>query len=124
MISRGDPMKCRINSAKIGMPFNNNCKMAVVRVISDLEVDDESSTPFKTMRYPIENAGKHQELLAQRTAWFRKELQFDESKASQWATQEFTAFYGTQDELVDSSDPGLTIKGPVFIFSFINYVSK
>ena len=104
------------------MPFNSNCKMAVVRVITDLEVDDETAVPFKTMRYPIENAAKHQELLAQRISWFRKELEFPEPKANEWATAEFTALYGTHDDLVDRSDPGLTIKESLSSLKVIFYM--
>ena len=40
--------------------------------------------------------------------------QFEAEKASEWATAEFTAFYGTQDDLVDRSDPGQTVKDRLY----------
>ena len=100
---------CTLNSAKIGAPFRADVRLNVARIVTDCEVDDESKQPFKDMRYPLENGVLHQELLAQRNAWFQKELGFDQTEAAEWTNKEFTAFFGTLDELVKKSDPARLI---------------
>ena len=91
------------------MPFRGDCKMAIRRIVEDLEVDDEQSQPFKRMRYPIEDGQKHKKLMDFRQKWFVDRLNFDEEKASEWTNIEFTAFSGTHKDLVDLHDPGHTI---------------
>ena len=65
--------------------------MDIARIVNDLEVDDESRTPFMEMRYPYEDGNRHKRLLAQRTTWLMKILGFDKPKAAEWAENEFTA---------------------------------
>ena len=100
---------CTINQAKIGFPLRSDTKMEIVRIINDLEVDDESKSPFLEMRYPIEDGKKHKMLLAQRTTWLMSTLGFDKLKATEWAANEFTAFYSTQDDLLNPEDPFNTV---------------
>ena len=84
---------CRLNQAKIGFPLRADRKMDVIRIINDLEVDDESKTPFLEMRYPFEDGERHKKLLAQRICWFMTKLGFDKPRATEWAEKEFTAMY-------------------------------
>ena len=101
---------CTINQAKIGFPFRSDTKMDVVRIINDLEVDDESRTPFLEMRYPFEDGERHKKLLAQRICWLMSKLGFDKPKATEWAEQEFTAMYSTHEDLLNPEDPYDTIR--------------
>lgn len=90
-------------------PFRADGKERLGFLITDLEVNDESKDPFKVMRYPLEDGKKHQQLLTQREAWFTKFLQFETPKAKEWTRLEFSAFYSTQNELLNEHDPGNTI---------------
>ena len=108
-ISEGQPQQCKIGQSKICFPVRGATKLDIIRIINDIEVDDESAKPFKQMRYPIEDGQKHQNLIATRTAWFQKTLDFDAEKAAKWTEEEFTALFGTEQQLMDPSDPGDTI---------------
>ena len=57
------------------------------------------------MRYPVEDGTLQQKLIAQREAWYQEKLDFSSELAAEWTTDEFTAFFGTQEKLVNRSDP-------------------
>ena len=103
--SEGTPKYCRINSAKYGFPLRSDVKMDVIRVINDIEVEDESKTPFLNMRYPYEDGELHQNLQAERIAWYMARFGFEEQKALEWTEAEFTALFSTSDALVNTNDP-------------------
>ena len=86
-----------------------NSKLDVARGVCDLEVDDESKQPFKPMRYPIDDGKRHQKMLGIRSNWFMQKLDFSREEANEWANLEFMAFYGTEQKLVNTTDPGNTI---------------
>ena len=104
-IAEGAPKKCTLNSAKYGWPLRADTKMDVIRIINDIEVDDESKTPFLEMRYPFENGTLHKEFQAKRTSWFMAVFGFDKPIAMEWTEDEFTALFSTQDQLVNIEDP-------------------
>ena len=52
---------------------------------------------------------KHQKMLGLRSNWFMQKLKFTREEATEWANLEFMAFYGTEQSLVHTSDPGNTI---------------
>ena len=109
-VSEGTPQQCVIGQAKICFPLRGPTKMDIVRIVNDIEVDDETKVPFKKMRYPIEDGQQHQNLIAKREAWFRKTFNFEPEQAAEWTQAEFTAFFGTQPDLVEQADPGDTIR--------------
>ena len=104
-IRKGDPQRCVLNQAKVGFPFRADAKLNVGRIVTDLEVDDSSAVPFLSMRYPVEDGTLQQKLIAQREAWYQEKLDFSSELAAEWTTDEFTAFFGTQEKLVNRSDP-------------------
>ena len=104
-VSNGAPRKCVINSAKYGWPFRADTKMDVVRIINDIEVDDESKTPFLDMRYPLEDGNLHQEYQAKRVTWFMSMFGLEKPIAAKLAEDEFTALFSTKNEMVDIADP-------------------
>ena len=103
--SEGTPRYCRINSAKYGFPLRSDVKMDVIRVINDIEVEDESKTPFLNMRYPYEDGDLHQKLQAERVAWYMARFGFEKQKAIEWTESEFTALFSTTTSMVNVNDP-------------------
>ena len=101
----GAPRKCTINSAKYGWPLRADTKMDVVRVINDIEVEDESKTPFLEMRYPYEDGTLHKQYQAQRISWFMARFGFPKPIATEWTEDEFTVLFSTQDKMVNVEDP-------------------
>ena len=109
-VNVGDPRKISLNQAKIIFPMRASTKLDIVRIVSDLEVDDERQQPFKSMRYPLEPGKKYRQLLAERTAWIMAQANLPEDQATSLAKDEFTAFYSTQGDLVNLDDPGQIVR--------------
>ena len=109
-VNVGDPRKIVPNQAKIVFPVRASTKLDIARIVSDLEVDDEHNQPFKSMRYPLAPGPKYKQLLAERTAWFMANCNLPEDRAESLAKTEFTAFYGTQNHLVNLDDPGQIVQ--------------
>ena len=66
------------------------------------------------MRYPVEDAKKHNALKLERANWFissfeNTDAKFDRQEAEDWTKREFEAFFTTQDHLINKHDPGSTI---------------
>ena len=87
-------------------PARGDVKLAVARIVNDLEVVDERRTPFKLMRYPLIVGDKRKKLLDTRISWLQEVIGMSYVDADQWAHFEFKAFFSTEDDLIDQEDPG------------------
>ena len=87
-------------------PLRSDARLAVARVVSDLEVDDEVKKNFKVMRYPVIKGDAKVRLFKQRVAWYQQEFNFSLQKADNWTSAEFKAVLSSEDEWTDQNDPG------------------
>ena len=78
----------------------------MARIVNDLEVPDEAKVPFKLMRYPVISGEKRKLLFEARAKWFKDKLGLNDADADHWTSIEFKAFFSTEDNLIDQSDPG------------------
>ena len=102
----GQEIPAGINTAKMISPLRSDARLAVARVVTDLEVDDESTTNFKVMRYPVIKGDAKAKLFRQRVAWYQQELNFSPERADNWVTAEFRAVLSSEDEWTNQEDPG------------------
>ena len=102
----GQSIPAVANTAKLIMPLRGDTKLAVARIVTDLEVENERDCQIKLMRYPLIKGNKYSQLLDIRTNWFIKNFNFKHAEAEAWASNEFKAFFSTEDIWMSLPDPG------------------
>ena len=70
----GHQMMVPTGSFKRFSMLREDCKMRLVNCVADLAVDQPDKQPFKLMRYPVEDGGKIQSVIQQRSSTLQSKV--------------------------------------------------
>ena len=101
----GNHEKVLANSPRMYFPLREDVKCVIRKLFDSLQVARTSETPYKIMRYPLEEGEFKAEMQESRIKWLMDCLQHTRAEATELAGLELECFAQPEKDALDNQDP-------------------